>query len=142
MINDEAAAAPAVPPLSGLQVLIADDSPDNRLLLQRMLRSSGAAIKVVGNGAEALQAAMQNHYDVLLMDIQMPVMDGLTATAELRRRGYDRPIVALTAHAMREERERCLRAGCNDHLSKPISAKGLLQAIARHAGRDLPQSLA
>jgi signal transduction histidine kinase/ActR/RegA family two-component response regulator len=120
-------------PLSGLRVLVAEDAPDSRYLIERLLVGSGAGVVLVENGAVAVERAMADHFDVILMDIQMPVVDGYEATRALRRRGYARPIIALTAHAMREERERCLAAGCDDHLTKPLAAGLLLEAITRHA---------
>jgi signal transduction histidine kinase/CheY-like chemotaxis protein len=120
-------------PLAGLRVLVAEDAPDSRYLIERLLVGSGAGVALAENGAVAVERAMAEHFDVLLMDIQMPVVDGYEATRDLRRRGYLRPIIALTAHAMRDERERCLAAGCDDHLTKPLAASLLMEAITRHA---------
>lgn len=117
--------------LADVAVLVAEDAPDNQLLIRRWLGKFGASIEIVTNGEAAVERALAQNFDVVLMDIQMPVMDGYSATQELRRRGYNKPIIALTAHAMSNERERCLSAGCNDHLTKPINPKMLLETIER-----------
>lgn len=116
--------------LKGLRVLLADDSPDNRTLIECILEQSGAIIDSAENGREAIEKAMHHEYDLVLMDIQMPVCDGLQATKELRSKGYQKPIVALTAHAMKEEREKTLSMGCNAHLTKPIEIPRLLNIVA------------
>jgi PAS domain S-box-containing protein len=122
--------------LKGLRILVAEDSPDSRHLVNRVLQSGGAAVDVAKDGAEAVEKALAENYDVVLMDIGMPVRDGFAATAELREHGYKKPIIALTAFAMKEERERCLASGFNDHLSKPINCHALLERVARISGRD------
>jgi hypothetical protein len=119
--------------LRGLRVLLAEDAPDNQYLISYLLKKNGACVDVVDNGGEAVRQVLSADYDIVLMDIQMPVLDGFDATRELRRRGFDRPIIALTAHAMREEREECMRAGCTDHLSKPIDSERLIETVAGHA---------
>jgi PAS domain S-box-containing protein len=119
--------------LEGVKVLLAEDSRDSQLLIQRVLRGKGARVELVGNGADAVRHALDDDYDLVLMDMQMPVLDGFDAARELRSRGYGRPIIALTAHAMREEREKSLRAGCNDHLAKPVDFKHLVHVVAHYA---------
>lgn len=119
--------------LKGIKVLVADDAADNRFLIQRLLTSSGAKVDLVENGAEAVESALKGSYDVVLMDIQMPVLDGFDATQTLRNKGYRKPIIALTAYALPEEREKSLRAGCNDHLAKPISRNHLIYTVAQYA---------
>ena len=121
--------------LSG-RVLLADDSTDNRVLLKRLLERSGFAVEAVGNGAEAVRRAMHamregngDAFDLILMDMQMPEVDGYEATAELRRSGYRAPIVALTAHASLTDRDKCLNAGCDSYLSKPYDLDQLLDCI-------------
>ncbi len=116
-------------PLQGLSVLVAEDAIENQELIRRILTRRGAAVAVVDNGAKAVDAALAGAYDVVLMDLQMPVLDGLEATATLRRGGYGKPIVALTAHALREERDRCLAAGFDEHLSKPIDFERLCRVV-------------
>lgn len=117
--------------LHGMHILVADDAPDNRMLIERMLSSQGAHVELVENGQQAVDKALSQDYDAVLMDIQMPVLDGYSATRELRRRGYERPIIALTAHALADDRERCFRSGCTDHLSKPIARDSLLKTLMR-----------
>ncbi len=122
--------------LDNLCILVVDDSPDNRNLLSRIIARFGALVDTASDGAEAVTKALTGNFDVVLMDIQMPGTDGLEATAQLRRQGYRKPILALTAHAMKEEQGRCLNAGCDAHLSKPVNFKSLVQSIASYAGRS------
>ena len=117
--------------LKGLRVLVVDDSEDNQQLFKVLLARAGAAIDVVGNGSEGVNAALTNEYDVVLMDVQMPVMDGHQATRLLRSKGYAAPIVALTAHAMVEERERASMSGFTDFLSKPVHGDDLIQMLLK-----------
>ena len=99
--------------LDGIHVLLAEDGYDNRELLQLVLRRAGATVATVENGKEAVAKAQAESFDVILMDINMPVMDGYRATQILRDRGYHGPILALTANAMSGDNERCIAAGCN-----------------------------
>ncbi|WP_141735226.1 response regulator [Oligoflexus tunisiensis] len=131
--------------LNGINVLVVEDSPDSQRLLGRVLQRNGASVEIATDGQQAVEKAVNGHFDAILMDMQMPVQDGLEATAELRRRGYRRPIIALTAHAMREEREKALRAGCDDHLTKPIDMGELVMKVfefsqkrGKFAGSQLP----
>ncbi|UYL09784.1 response regulator [Bdellovibrio sp. SKB1291214] len=112
-----------------VNVLLAEDTTDNQILIRRYLKSNNFKVTCANDGFEALQLASNNDFDLILMDIQMPGMDGLQATRELRSRGYKKPIIALTAHALREEIEKSLDAGCNAHLTKPINRSDLLRAI-------------
>lgn len=116
-------------PLSGVSILVAEDAFDNQLLIRTILRGCGAEVEVANNGREAVDAALSATYDVVLMDLQMPLMDGYEATRTLRKAGYTRPIIALTAHAMVEERRRTLEAGCNHHLTKPLNVPELIATI-------------
>lgn len=118
--------------LDGLKVLLVEDAPDNQLLVRRMLQRVGARVDLANDGAEGIEQAIANDYDIVLMDIQMPNVDGYEAVRTLREKRYSRPIIALTAHAMKEERERCLERGFDDHLTKPIKHKELLDQIRRH----------
>lgn len=128
--------------LAGLKILLVDDAEDSRLLMSRLLQAAGADVDLAENGREALEKAMTKNYDAILMDIQMPVMDGYAATEALRKRGMERPIIALTARAMREERDRCLAFGFSDHVTKPIELSELVEKLRKHtAGNDL-ESLA
>ena len=120
----------------GRRVLVAEDNTVNQTLAARLLEKLGYRAVVVGNGLEAVAAAEQSPFDLVLMDVQMPDMDGLAATARIRegetRRGGARvPIVALTAHAMRGDRERCLAAGMDDYLSKPVKQTDLARVLDR-----------
>jgi PAS domain S-box-containing protein len=126
--------------LSGLRILVAEDSIDNQELMRIMLGRTGANVVIAENGRIAVDKAESEFFDVILMDLNMPEMDGYEATRLLRSRGYDRPILALTANAMSDDKERCLAAGCNSHLGKPIDRTKLLEAIAWHAGKIIPES--
>jgi len=117
---------------SQLKILAVDDSPDNLVLITRILQLAGATVETASNGREGIEKALHGNYSLILMDLQMPVMDGHEATRELRRRGFNRPIIALTAHAMKEERKRCLESGFDDHITKPIDRDSLIHALAAY----------
>jgi CheY-like chemotaxis protein len=112
--------------LDGRRILVADDTADNRMLLTRILTKVGAVVDTAEDGREAVEMSKTRLFDAVLMDIQMPEMDGYEATRELRRLGFQGLIIALTAHAMSDERDRCLAAGANLHLTKPIDTGRLL----------------
>ncbi|WP_291515680.1 PAS domain-containing protein [Bdellovibrio sp. ArHS] len=118
--------------LEGVKVLVVDDTPDNQRLITHFLRRVGAVADVVDNGVVALAKAFEGNYDIVLMDIQMPQMDGYTATQQLREKGFQKPIIALTAHAMAEVRKKCLSVGYSDHLTKPISSAELVKMVSRY----------
>jgi PAS domain S-box-containing protein len=118
--------------LSKLDVLVVDDSHDNLLFIQKVLSLSGAKVETAPNGKLGIEKAMSKHFDVILMDLQMPEMDGYEAAKELRRLNYDRPIIALTAHAMKEERKRTLASGFDDHITKPVDRKFLIQTLSTY----------
>jgi CheY-like chemotaxis protein len=120
-----------------LSVLIAEDSPDGRLLLKLYLAAGGHAATFTENGSEAFEVFQRSRFDLVLMDLQMPVMDGLTATRLMRdwEREEGReptPILACTAHALGTERDSSREAGCNRHLAKPISQEELLAVLAEY----------
>ncbi|MEN6424660.1 MAG: response regulator [Phycisphaerales bacterium] len=114
------------------RVLVAEDVRTNRLLIQLMLERLGLDVTVVENGDEAVAEATRGSYDMILMDVQMPRKNGHEATRELRRLGVTTPIVALTAHAMKGDRQDCLAAGCDDYLAKPIERDGLVAVLMRY----------
>ena len=116
--------------LNGLKVLLAEDSPDNQLIVSYMLKAAGADVAVVDNGQAALDRLRTQSYDVVLMDIQMPVMDGFEAIEKLRNQGNQTPVFALTAHTMSDERRKCLDSGFTDHISKPIDPRTLLEQLS------------
>jgi len=115
--------------LSGLKVLSVDDAVDNQLLLTKVLQRHGAEVETAANGAEAFEKAINGKFDIVLMDIQMPVLDGYRATEMLREKGFTRPIIAITAFASAQDREKCLLAGCDDYMPKPINSALLVQMI-------------
>ncbi|MFQ5513705.1 MAG: ATP-binding protein [Myxococcota bacterium] len=125
--------------LDGARVLLAEDGPDNQRLLRRILTAARAEVEIAENGAVACERALAEQavgrpFDAILMDIQMPVMDGHAATMSLRQQGYSRPIIALTANAMKGDRERCLAAGCDDFVSKPVKKSVLIRVLREHLG--------
>ena len=119
--------------LHALRILIVDDSPDNRELIRIYLEKAGAQVELASNGEEGLRQAVSKSFDVVLMDIQMPVMDGNSAMQQLKSVNYGRPVIALTAHAMKAEREHSLTLGFADYLTKPINRELLIQTITRLA---------
>jgi len=126
--------------LRGRRVLLAEDNLVNQRLMLAVLEREGHQVVAVVNGAAALRAVQQETFDVVLMDVQMPDMNGLDATRAIRtwerERGGHVPIVAMTAHAMKGAREDCLRAGMDDYLSKPIHVPDLLRVLGRPAGGE------
>jgi len=118
--------------LSGFRVLLVEDSPDNQALLSIYLRKAGARNDIAENGLRGYSMAMTGGYDVVLMDVQIPIMDRISAAKRLRAKDYRDTVTALTAHAMEEERLRCLDAGFTDFLSKPVYRNELIDKILRH----------
>ncbi len=114
------------------RVLLAEDGPDNQVLISIFLRQAGAQVVLADNGKTAVTLARSEHFDLILMDMQMPELDGYGAASELRARGIKTPIMALTAHAMTGDREKCLRAGCTDYLSKPVDRDLLVEKLQQY----------
>jgi CheY-like chemotaxis protein len=132
----------AVEPNAVLRVLVAEDNAVNQRLAARMLEKRGHRVSMTANGVEAVEALANGNFDIVLMDIQMPEMDGLEATAEIRRReerggGTHIPIIALTANAMKGDRERCLAAGMDGYLSKPIVPRELDELLEAYLKRRI-----
>lgn len=119
--------------LDGVSVLVVEDSIDNQALVERFLTMSGAKVELASNGIEGIQKALNGQHSVVLMDLQMPEIDGYEATKKLRQVGFKKPIIAFTAHAMKQERDRCLSSGFDDHISKPIQRDVLIETISSHA---------
>ncbi|HEY2708740.1 MAG TPA: response regulator [Caulobacteraceae bacterium] len=122
------------PTAGGVRVLLAEDNPINAMLARTLLRREGADAHHVEDGASALEALTTGVYDLILMDVRMPGLDGLAATQALRARGVDTPVVALTANAFEDDRRACLEAGMDDFLVKPLSPEALRLALARWTG--------
>lgn len=116
-----------------LKILLVEDSVDNQMLVERVLSRAGMAVEIAKNGQEAVDLVRSNSYDIILMDMQMPILDGYEATTQLRKSGYRKPIIALTAHAMVEERRRTLSVGCDAHLTKPLDFEKLVKTISHFA---------
>ena len=131
--QEETVKDPVVAPrkLTDISLLLVEDAPDNQILLRRFLEADGATVATAINGEEGLKMALAGTYDLVLMDMQMPILDGYEATKKLREMGYTTPIIALTANAMRGEREICLGVGCVEYLSKPVKAHALVEIVAK-----------
>ena len=132
----------ALPKLAG-SVLLVEDNVDNQNLISLYLRNLGATVSIAGNGAEGVEKATNETFDLVLMDMQMPIMDGLEATRTLRGKEYKGPVVALTAGAMRSDVDRCLAAGCDAFLSKPVVSTEFNQVVSRYlraAEDSVPQT--
>ena len=130
-------------------VLLAEDGLDNQRLISILLKKAGAKVTIAENGQEAFELAMRDlntetsqretphrPIDVILMDMQMPIMAGYEATRQLREIGFDRPIIALTANAMSDDREKCIECGCDDYMTKPIDRQKLNEMVARYVAGD------
>mgnify|MGYP000932369910 CR=1 FL=1 len=129
--------APGPDMLNGVKVLLVEDSLENQVLVSRFLTLSGAKVEVANNGVEGVEKAMAGDHNVVLMDIQMPELDGYGAISRLRQQGFKKPIIALTAHGMVEDRLRCLEVGSNDHLTKPVNRGDLIHRVQRFAAIEV-----
>jgi CheY-like chemotaxis protein len=125
-----------------LNILVAEDNPVNQRLVIELLKTRGHRVVMASNGKEAIEAIEEKDFDLVLMDVQMPDMDGLTATRKIRKmevhpqssifnRQYSIPIIAMTAHAMKGDREKCLESGMDDYISKPINVEELFGVIEK-----------
>ena len=126
-------------------ILLAEDGHDNQQLIAHLLRKAGAEVSVAENGQVAVDLALaakqaDRAFDIILMDIQMPVMDGHEATRQLRKAGHTNPIIALTANTMTENHEKCIEAGCDDYMTKPFTPSTLVAVVAKHLPREPLQS--
>ena len=117
--------------LNGMRILVVDDVADNRILISRFLEAEGASVVTAAGGEEAVALGLQDGFHAVLMDLSMPDVSGQEATAQLRGKGYKVPIVALTAHAMREEKEKALCHGFDDYLTKPVVREVLIEALSK-----------
>ena len=125
--------AERLPRFPALRILLAEDSPVNQKLALFLLEKEGHTVVVANDGREAVTTLETGQFDLILMDVQMPEMDGFEATAHIRSRERERgtriPIIAMTAHAMKGDRERCLQAGMDDYVPKPVRAQELFRTI-------------
>ncbi len=132
----------AIPRISG-RILVVDDVATNQLLLANRLGRAGANVSVAGNGLEALELVRssweaQERFDVILMDLQMPKMDGLTATREIRKNADSTPIIAITARHSESAREQAASAGCNEYVTKPVHWPDLFAVLEKYLPRGEP----
>ena len=125
----------AQPPHRPLRVLLAEDTPANQKLVRYVMGKRGHALEIAQNGREACELVQRHDFDVVLMDVQMPEMDGFTATAAIRKLENSRkarlPIIAMTAHALKGDREKCLAAGMDSYISKPIDGSEMIELVER-----------
>jgi two-component system CheB/CheR fusion protein len=122
--------------LAGMKILVVEDSPDNQNLIRIILSRVGAKVEIASDGAEGIDKALNNNFDIVLMDIQMPRMDGMEAVGILREKKYNKPIIALTAHAMKEHRAQAMEAGFTDFLSKPIQRQAMMEVLESYKNKS------
>ncbi len=116
--------------LDGVKILVVDDAKENARLFKLYLAEAGAEVEIANDGESALSKASSSFYDIVLLDLQMPGKDGFQVIKELRDKSFEKPVVALTAHAMKEEKEKTKKAGFNDHITKPVKPNDLIQAVS------------
>ena len=119
------------------RILIVDDNEDNRDVLGRRLKRHGFEIATAAGGQEGIDKAVDDHPDLILMDMNMPDLDGWEATATIRKKGIETPVIAITAHAMDGDRERAIESGCSEYHTKPVEMDQLLALIERLLSSDL-----
>jgi len=134
-VRDSSLFTTTTSPLEGMQVLLVEDSPDIQILIRHFLKKFGAQVDLAENGEEGLNKARARPFDAILMDLQLPMMNGIEATQALRQSGQRTPIIALTAHAMSDVRDKCLSAGFDDYMTKPIHASALIDALQKYRGK-------
>jgi len=126
----------------GVKILVAEDDAVNQLLIEQILKNAGFSVEIVGDGRTAAKAVEDRAWDMVFMDVQMPEMDGFDAVARIRANPSARvsatPVIAMTAHAMMEDRERCLAAGMNDHVAKPINPQSIIEFVEHYGGLESP----
>ena len=127
------------------RIMLVEDCFDNQRLIAHVLRKAGAEVSVADNGQVAVDLALAakqagNTFDIILMDIQMPIMDGYEATRQLRKTGYSDPIIALTANVTTGNRQKCLDAGCDDYMTKPFDISTLVAVVAKHLTQESVRS--
>jgi two-component system, chemotaxis family, CheB/CheR fusion protein len=137
LVEETATVAPGVPNLAECRVLVVDDRSEIRFLAKQFIEKSGATVELAVDGDDALRTIERSErrnepFDIVLLDMQMPVKDGYTTARELRARGFAQPIIAVTAHAMQGDRQRCLDVGCNDYTPKPLEQRRLLELISQY----------
>lgn len=123
--------------LNGISILLAEDGCDNRLLFETILTKSGATVEVVADGHLAIKALKKKTFDLVIMDLQMPVMTGYEAIAEIRKKNEELPVLALSAHAFQIEKAKCMEAGFSDYLSKPVTSVDLCNKVVTMTGKSI-----
>lgn len=121
----------------GKSFLVIEAAPDTQLLIRHYLTRAGAEVEFAENGLEGYRKALKGQYDVIIMDLQMPIMDGYEAIRILRQSGIQTPVIAWTAHAMKEDRERCMELGFTDYLAKPMDPLRMIETLRFYAGSDI-----
>ena len=119
------------PEFSG-NILVVEDAPTNQMLIKLLLKQLGLQVTIAEDGNQALQKVLTQQFDLIFMDIQMPHMNGYEATRAIRKKGITTPIVALTAYAMKGDDKKCIEAGCDEYLAKPIDRRELLKIIGKY----------